>query len=88
MIPERANDTFYGLVACVVTNDINKALTFAHGQRRLRLGEHVPRSNAADTIWRFQDVRPGQGGRTGQRGSIRNYVETKTVTIAIPNKYS
>ncbi len=83
---ERANDTCYGLAAGVITKDIDKALTFAH-------------SVNAGSIWvnTYQAITPqtpfggykmsGLGRENGPEG-IKNYLETKTVTIAVPQKNS
>jgi len=78
----RANSNCYGLAAGVVTNDIKKALTFAHNPR-------------AGTVWvncydAFHAAAPfggfkqsGIGRELGEYG-LRQYTEVKTVTIHLP----
>jgi aldehyde dehydrogenase (NAD+) len=79
---KRANRTTYGLAAGIVTQDINKALTFAHNVR-------------AGTVWvncydAFLVNAPfggfkqsGLGRELGEYG-IRQYSEVKTITIRQP----
>ncbi|XP_043284639.1 retinal dehydrogenase 1-like [Venturia canescens] len=81
-IIERANNTFYGLAAAVITNDINKALTFA-------------RSVDAGSVWVncYDAITPqtpfggykksGIGRELGEDG-LEGYLETKTVSIKLP----
>uniref|UniRef100_T1JCH5 Aldehyde dehydrogenase domain-containing protein n=1 Tax=Strigamia maritima TaxID=126957 RepID=T1JCH5_STRMM len=83
---ERANDTTYGLAAGVFTENIDKALLFAQGVQ-------------AGTVWvnTFLTVTPqtpfggfkesGHGRELGEE-NLREYLETKTVTVKIPKKNS
>ncbi|CAL1526967.1 unnamed protein product [Lymnaea stagnalis] len=83
---KRANNTTYGLGAAVFTNDINKALTFAHGVQ-------------AGTVWinSYNHVSPqapfggfkksGLGRELGEYG-LQNYIEVKNVVVKIPQKNS
>jgi aldehyde dehydrogenase (NAD+) len=78
---KRANNTFYGLAAAIWTRDVGKAHDFA---RRVRAG----------TIWVncydvFDAAAPfggfkmsGQGRELGEEG-LKNYTESKTVTVAL-----
>ncbi|CAG5131814.1 unnamed protein product [Candidula unifasciata] len=81
----RANDTQYGLGAYVYTNDINRALTFAHGVQ-------------AGTVWinSVNHVAPqapfggfkmsGLGRELGEYG-LQNYLEVKNVVVKLDRKY-
>jgi len=81
---ERANATHYGLAAGIVTNDLNKALLFAQ-------------SINAGSVWVncYDAVVPqapfggfkqsGQGRELGQ-DALNEYLEIKTVTIALKEK--
>jgi len=80
----RANNTCYGLAAAVWTRDIAQAHRVAHA---LKAGK-------AGTVWVncydvFDSAAPfggfkmsGQGRELGEEG-LKNYLETKTVTIAL-----
>jgi len=81
---ERANNTTYGLAAAVQTNDLNKALTVAHGVR-------------AGTVWvNCYDVlysqapfggykMSGSGRELGEYG-LEQYSEVKSVIIRMDQK--
>ena len=83
---QRANKTIFGLAASVFTNDLNKAMTVAHGIR-------------AGTIWiNCYDVlhsqvpfggfkQSGNGRELGEYG-LQQYSEVKTITMKIPHKNS
>ncbi|XP_018332224.1 retinal dehydrogenase 2 [Agrilus planipennis] len=82
---ERANDTKYGLAAGVVTKDINTALVFAQGVQ-------------AGSVWIncYDAVTPqnpfggykhsGIGRELGEEG-IKEYLETKLISISVPTKH-
>ncbi|XP_039751622.1 aldehyde dehydrogenase X, mitochondrial-like [Pararge aegeria] len=79
---DRANDTNYGLGAGVITNDITLALSFAKHVRAgsvwINTYDHV----ASQTPFGgFKDS--GIGRELGEDG-INQYLETKTVTLALP----
>jgi len=81
-IIERANSTFYGLAAAIITNDINKALQFAQAVE-------------AGSVWIncYDAITPqtpfggykksGIGRELGEEG-LENYLETKTISIRVP----
>nr|KAG5688118.1 hypothetical protein BaRGS_007577 [Batillaria attramentaria] len=85
-VTERANRTFYGLAAGVITNDINKAITLANTLQ-------------AGSVWIncYDIITPqtpfggfkqsGQGRELGEY-ALQEYTEVKTVTIKIPSKNS
>ncbi|XP_050347067.1 aldehyde dehydrogenase X, mitochondrial-like [Nymphalis io] len=79
---DRANDTNYGLGAGVITNDITTALSFA---KHVRAGsvwvntyDHV---SSQTPFGGFKDS--GLGRELGEDG-INQYLEIKTVTVALP----
>ncbi|CAH0714534.1 unnamed protein product, partial [Brenthis ino] len=79
---DRANDTNYGLGAGVITNDLTIALSFA---KHVRAGsiwvntyDHV---TSQTPFGGFKDS--GIGRELGE-DSINNYLEIKTVTVALP----
>ncbi|KAL0831458.1 hypothetical protein ABMA28_002259 [Loxostege sticticalis] len=78
----RANDTNYGLGAGVITNDITRALTFAKHVRSgsvwVNTYDHV---TAQTPFGGFKDS--GLGRELGEDG-INQYLECKTVTVALP----
>ncbi|KAH9628706.1 hypothetical protein HF086_003660 [Spodoptera exigua] len=81
---DRANDTNYGLGAGVITNDITTALSFA---KQVRAGsiwvntyDHTP---SQTPFGGFKDS--GLGRELGEDG-INQYLETKTVTLALPKQ--
>jgi len=81
---ERANNTTYGLAAGIVTNDLNKAMQFIQ-------------SVHAGSVWVncYDAVVPqapfggfkqsGQGRELGE-AALHEYLEVKTVTIALKEK--
>ncbi|KAL0881047.1 hypothetical protein ABMA27_002182 [Loxostege sticticalis] len=79
---DRANDTNYGLGAGVITNDITRALTFAKHVRSgsvwVNTYDHV---TAQTPFGGFKDS--GLGRELGEDG-INQYLECKTVTVALP----
>ncbi|XP_063822731.1 aldehyde dehydrogenase X, mitochondrial-like [Ostrinia nubilalis] len=79
---ERANDTNYGLGAGVITNDITKALSFAKfvrsGSVWVNTYDHV---TSQTPFGGFKDS--GLGRELGEDG-INQYLECKTVTVALP----
>ncbi|XP_046393523.1 aldehyde dehydrogenase, mitochondrial-like isoform X2 [Ischnura elegans] len=82
----RANDTQYGLAAGIVTNNLDRALTFAQ-------------SVQAGSMWvNCYDIvipqapfggfkRSGYGRELGE-DSLKEYLEVKTITIKVPQKNS
>lgn len=82
----RANDTTYGLGAGVFTNDINKALMFAHGVRAgsvwINTYNHV---TAQSPFGGFK--MSGLGRELGEYG-LQQYCEVKHVCVALPEKNS
>ncbi|XP_046542736.1 aldehyde dehydrogenase, mitochondrial-like [Haliotis rubra] len=83
---ERANATKYGLAAGVITNDINKALMLS---QKLQAGSVWV--NCYDIVTcqtPFGGYKmSGQGRELGEE-ALKQYTETKTVTIKIPQKNS
>ncbi|XP_048246836.1 aldehyde dehydrogenase, mitochondrial-like isoform X2 [Haliotis rufescens] len=83
---ERANATKYGLAAGVITNDINKALVLS---QKLQAGSVWV--NCYDIVTcqtPFGGFKmSGQGRELGEE-ALKQYTETKTVTIKIPQKNS
>jgi aldehyde dehydrogenase (NAD+) len=77
----RANNTFYGLAAAVWTRDISRAHEFAH---RVRAGTvWVNCYDVFDAAAPFGGFKmSGQGRELGEEG-LKNYLEHKTVTIAL-----
>ncbi|XP_026483353.1 aldehyde dehydrogenase X, mitochondrial-like isoform X1 [Vanessa tameamea] len=79
---DRANDTNYGLGAGVITNDITTALTFAKHVRAgsvwINTYDHV---SSQTPFGGFKDS--GLGRELGEDG-INQYLEIKTVTVALP----
>ncbi|XP_045529143.1 retinal dehydrogenase 2-like isoform X3 [Pieris brassicae] len=81
---DRANNTNYGLGAGVITNDITIALSFA---KHVRAGsvwvntyDHV---TSQTPFGGFKDS--GLGRELGEDG-VNQYLEVKTVTLALPKK--
>ncbi|KAJ5815998.1 ALDH-like protein [Penicillium robsamsonii] len=75
-----ANDTNYGLSACVYTSDIARALRVSG---RIESGTVAINSNFFPTItvpfggWKES----GNGGREGGYAALKSYLESKTITI-------
>ncbi|XP_067668481.1 aldehyde dehydrogenase, mitochondrial-like [Haliotis asinina] len=83
---ERANATKYGLAAGVITNDINKALMLS---QKLQAGSvWVNCYDIVTSQTPFGGYKmSGQGRELGEE-ALKQYTETKTVTIKIPQKNS
>lgn len=81
---ERANSSHYGLGGGVFTNDINKALKFAHS---LQAGTcWINCYNAVTPQGPFGGFKmSGLGRELGEYG-LQNYVEVKNVVISMPDK--
>ncbi|XP_052739396.1 aldehyde dehydrogenase X, mitochondrial [Bicyclus anynana] len=81
-IVDRANDTNYGLGAGVITNDITLAMSFAKyvraGSVWINIYDHV---TSQTPFGGFKDS--GIGRELGEDG-INQYLETKTITLALP----
>ncbi|OXA37656.1 retinal dehydrogenase 1 [Folsomia candida] len=81
---ERANATKYGLAAGIMTNDINKALLFAQSVQAGSVWV-----NCFDIVFANAPFggykQSGQGRELGEV-SLKEYLETKTVTIALTKK--
>lgn len=83
---ERSNDTTYGLAAGIVTKDINNALMYSQGVQagnvwvNLYLGL-TPQSP-------FGGFKQSGIGRSMGEEGLKAYLESKTVTIKIPQKNS
>jgi len=83
---ERANATTYGLAAGVLTRDINKALMFAQAVQAGSVWVNCYDAVASQTPFGgFKQS--GIGRELGPEG-IHEYLESKTVTIAVPQKNS
>ncbi|BFZ01963.1 hypothetical protein BsWGS_05002 [Bradybaena similaris] len=79
---QRANNTTYGLGASVFTNDINKALTFAHSVQAgsVWINDH----NYVTPQGPFGGFKmSGLGRELGEYG-LQNYVEIKHVLVKLP----
>ncbi|CAH2076747.1 unnamed protein product, partial [Iphiclides podalirius] len=83
-VVDRANDTNYGLGAGVITNDITTAMSFAKHVRAgsiwINTYDHV---TSQTPFGGFKDS--GLGRELGEDG-INQYLEIKTVTMALPKK--
>jgi len=83
---ERANKTNYGLAAGIITNDINKALMFSQrvqaGSVWINCYDHTL---AQTPFGGFKQS--GHGRELGPEG-VKEYLEVKTVTIAMDQKNS
>jgi acyl-CoA reductase-like NAD-dependent aldehyde dehydrogenase len=81
---ERANATKYGLAAGIMTNDINKALLFAQSVQAGSVWV-----NCFDIVFANAPFggykQSGQGRELGEV-SLKEYLEVKTVTIALQQK--
>jgi len=83
---QRANDTSYGLAAGIITKDINKAMMFSQAVQAGSVWINCYDHTLAQTPFGgFKQS--GHGRELGPEG-IREYLEVKTVTIAIPQKNS
>ncbi|XP_023323365.1 aldehyde dehydrogenase X, mitochondrial [Eurytemora carolleeae] len=83
---KRANDTQYGLAAGVLTRDIKKALEFSHsieaGSVWINCYDHTL---AQTPFGGFKQS--GHGRELGPEG-VKEYIETKTITMALNQKNS
>ena len=83
---ERANATSYGLAAGILTNDINKAMMFAQTVKAGSVWVNCYDAVASQTPFGgFKNS--GIGRELGPEG-LHEYLECKTVTIAVPQKNS
>ena len=83
---ERANKTIFGLAASVFTNDINKAMTVAHGIRAGTVWINCYYVlNAQVPVGGFKQS--GCGRELGEYG-LQQYSEVKTITLQLPQKNS
>ena len=80
---ERANNTEYGLAAGVLTNDINKALTFAEAVQSGSVWVNC--YNALTPQTPFGGFKQSGIGREMGPDGLEEYLETKTVSIKIRN---
>ncbi|XP_076686817.1 aldehyde dehydrogenase 1A1 [Andrena cerasifolii] len=80
---ERANNTEYGLAAGVLTNDINKALTFAQAVQSGSVWVNC--YNAITPQTPFGGFKQSGIGREMGPDGLEEYLETKTVSIKIRN---
>lgn len=83
---ERANGTAYGLAAGCITRDINKAMMFSQAVEAGSVWINCYDMTMSQTPFGgFKQS--GHGRELGPEG-INEYVEVKTVTIAVPQKNS
>ncbi|KAJ8721377.1 hypothetical protein PYW07_002152 [Mythimna separata] len=81
---DRANDSNYGLGAGVITNDITTALSFAKQVRAGSIWVNTYEHTTSQTPFGgFKDS--GIGRELGEDG-INQYLEIKTVTVALPHQ--
>ncbi|KAM6301987.1 retinal dehydrogenase 2 isoform 2-T2 [Podargus strigoides] len=83
---ERANNSDFGLVAAVFTNDINKALTVSSAMQTGTVWINC--YNALNAQSPFGGFKMSGNGREMGECGLREYSEVKTVTIKIPQKNS
>ena len=82
----RANNTNYGLAAGILTRDINKAMMFAQAVQAGSVWVNCYDAVLSQTPFGgFKQS--GMGRELGPEG-IQEYLECKTVTMAIPQKNS
>uniref|UniRef100_A0A182QSK4 Aldehyde dehydrogenase domain-containing protein n=1 Tax=Anopheles farauti TaxID=69004 RepID=A0A182QSK4_9DIPT len=81
---ERANNTSFGLAAGIVTNDINKALTFSHAVEAgsVWVNTYLAVVNQAP----FGGYKQSGIGRELGKDSLEGYLETKSVSVRLPAK--
>lgn len=82
----RANNTTYGLAAGILTKDIDKAMTFVQAAQAGSVWVNCYDAVLSQTPFGgFKQS--GMGRELGPEG-LEEYLETKTVTIAVPQKNS
>ncbi|KAM8973995.1 retinal dehydrogenase 2 [Pelodytes ibericus] len=83
---DRANNSDFGLVSAVFTNDINKALTVSSAMQAGTVWINC--YNALNAQSPFGGYKMSGNGREMGAYGLREYTESKTVTIKIPQKNS
>uniref|UniRef100_A0A3Q3N752 Aldehyde dehydrogenase 1 family, member A2 n=1 Tax=Mastacembelus armatus TaxID=205130 RepID=A0A3Q3N752_9TELE len=83
---ERANNTDYGLVAAVFTNDINKAMTISTAMQAGTVWINC--FNALGTQCPFGGYKMSGNGREMGENSLKEYTEVKTITMKMVAKNS
>ncbi|KAM5293384.1 retinal dehydrogenase 2 isoform 2-T2 [Ctenodactylus gundi] len=83
---KRANNSDFGLVAAVFTNDINKALTVSSAMQAGTVWINC--YNALNAQSPFGGFKMSGNGREMGESGLREYSEVKTVTVKIPQKNS
>uniref|UniRef100_A0A1B6E8Y0 Aldehyde dehydrogenase domain-containing protein n=3 Tax=Clastoptera arizonana TaxID=38151 RepID=A0A1B6E8Y0_9HEMI len=81
---ERANNTNYGLAAGIITNDINKALTFAQAAQAGSVWINC--YNAMSVQAPFGGYKESGFGKDMGEEALNDYYNIKTVSIQVPNK--
>uniref|UniRef100_A0A3Q3RC27 Aldehyde dehydrogenase domain-containing protein n=1 Tax=Monopterus albus TaxID=43700 RepID=A0A3Q3RC27_MONAL len=83
---ERANNTNYGLVAAVFTNDINKAMTISTAMQAGTVWINC--FNALSTQCPFGGYKMSGNGRELGENGLKEYTEVKTITMKMVAKNS
>ncbi|XP_076149230.1 retinal dehydrogenase 2 [Alosa pseudoharengus] len=83
---ERANDTDYGLVAAVFTNDLNKAMTVSTSVRAGTVWINC--YNALSCQCPFGGFKMSGNGRELGEYGLKEYSEVKTITMKMTGKNS
>ncbi|KAM9366509.1 retinal dehydrogenase 2 isoform 2-T2 [Symphorus nematophorus] len=83
---ERANNTDYGLVAAVFTNDINKAMTISTAMQAGTVWINC--FNALSTQCPFGGYKMSGNGRELGENGLKEYSEVKTITMKMVAKNS
>ncbi|XP_070760162.1 retinal dehydrogenase 2 isoform X3 [Enoplosus armatus] len=83
---ERANNTDYGLVAAVFTNDINKAMTISTAMQAGTVWINC--FNALSTQCPFGGYKMSGNGRELGESGLKEYSEVKTITMKMVAKNS
>ncbi|XP_056135223.1 retinal dehydrogenase 2 [Lampris incognitus] len=83
---ERANNTDYGLVAAVFTNDFNKAITISTAMQAGTVWINC--FNALSTQCPFGGYKMSGNGRELGESGLREYSEVKTITMKMVAKSS
>ncbi|EEB13108.1 restnal dehydrogenase, putative [Pediculus humanus corporis] len=81
---ERANNTTYGLASGIITSDINKAMTFAQSVQAGSVWINCYDAITSQTP--FGGFKNSGFGRDLGEESLKEYLETKTITIKVPVK--